>query len=216
MKNNSTFFNLLLFSFLFLTFFNTTVYTQSSGNHPWELIKEKGPLKVYTRKSTDSDIKEIRMTTNIKAPIEDFVRALSDADSYKEWVYKCESSRLVKKISDFELYYQVETDFPFPFSDRDLVVHTTQKFDGPDSFYSHSIARPNFQPEENGVVRIDLFESHWKVTSRDDGSIDIDYHSKVDPAGYIPQWIVNMGLTIGPIKTMESFAEFVEKKKFKN
>jgi hypothetical protein len=52
------------------------------------------------------------------------------------------------------------------------------------------------------------------VTPLKDGSVDIDYHSKVDPSGNIPMWIVNLGLTVGPVKTMESFANFVETKKF--
>ncbi len=214
MKNN-TFRCFLFLPFLIVLFFSdTNVFAQGSLDSQWELIKEQGPLKVYTRYSNNSEIRELRMTTNFKATIEDFIMALSDADSYKEWVYKCESSRLVQKISESELYYQVETDFPFPLSDRDLVVHTVQKFDKSGNFYSDSYARPDFQPIEKGVVRIDVFESHWKVTPRKDGSIDIDYHSKVDPAGNIPLWIVNLGLTVGPIKTMESFANFVETKQF--
>ena len=196
-------------------FSDTIVFAQSSPIPPWELIKEQGPLKVYTRKSEDSDIKELRITTQMKATLNDFIEALNDADSYKEWVYKCASSRLVERISDFELYYQVESDFPFPLSDRDLVVYTIQKIDASGTFHSDSVARPDYQPKEKGVVRISLFESHWKVTALGDGTVFIDYNSKVDPAGNIPLWVINLGLTIGPVKTMESFTEFVEQKKFK-
>lgn len=204
----------LIFLPLVFILFDTNVFAQSAPLPAWELIKEQGPLKVYTRKSANSDIKELRMTTNMKASMEDFVNALNDADSYKEWVYKCSGSRLVKKISDHELYYHIETDFPFPLSDRDLVVYTKQKFDESGVFYSDSVARPDYQPKEDGLVRISLFESHWKVTSLQDGSVFIDYNSKVDPAGNIPQWVVNLGLTVGPVKSMESFTEFVEQRKF--
>jgi len=200
---------------LVMTFFFTDVFAQSSDIPPWELMKEEGPLKVYTRKSQDSDIKELRMTTTMNASITDFIEALNDANSYKEWVYKCESSRLVRRISNTELYYQIETDFPFPLSDRDLVVRTQQKFDNFGNFYSDSYACPEHQPEENGVVRIQTFESHWKVIPQSDGSVYIDYNSKVDPAGNIPQWVVNLGLTVGPVKTMERFTQFVEEWKLK-
>jgi hypothetical protein len=193
-----------------LLFISSNFFAQSSDIPPWELVKEKGPLKVYTRNSLDSDIKELRITTTMNASIDDFVDALSDADSYKEWVYKCESSKLVQKISDSELYYHVETDFPFPLSDRDLVVHTKQRFDETGVFYSDSFAISGIRPEEKGVVRIDLFESHWKVTAQNDKSIIIDYNSKVDPAGNIPLWVVNLGLTVGPVKSLERFTQFVE------
>ena len=183
---------------------------QGPKSEDWQLVKEKGNLKIYTRKSVHSDIKELRIITTMKASIEDFVDALNDADSYKVWVYKCESSKLVEKVSDSELYYQVETDFPFPMSDRDLVAYTKQEFDEHGVFYSNTIATPNKQPKEKGVVRINLFESHWKVIPQNDGSVYIDYNSKVDPAGNIPQWIVNLGLTVGPVKSMERFTEFVE------
>ena len=207
MNRNS--FLLCLTLFACMTSF-TQAFSQSSGLEDWELVKEKGDLKVYTRKSPDSDIKELRIITTMKAPIHDFIDALNDADSYKTWVYKCESSRLVQKVSDSELYYQVETDFPFPFSNRDLVARTIQKFDDSGIFYSDTVATPDKQPEEKGVVRISLFESHWKVIPQNDGSVYIDYNSKVDPAGYIPQWIVNLGIHVGPIKSMERFTQFVE------
>ena len=212
MKNYT--FPILLFSII-QALCITDISAQGSANKPWELIKVNGPLRIYTRTSEGSDIKEIRMTTTMNAPINDFIDALNDADSYKEWVYKCESSKLVKKVSDSELYYQIETDFPFPLSDRDLVVRTVQKFDDSGIFYSNSVACPDKQPKVKGVVRIELFESHWKVTPQKDGSVYIDYNSKVDPAGHIPQWIVNLGLTVGPIKSMESFTRFVEEWRLK-
>ena len=207
MKNYSSF---LLIIGLTLSFFFTSVFAQSSDEQPWELVKEVGSLKVYTRKSSGSDIKELRMTTTMQASMSDFIDALNDADSYKVWVYKCESSRLVEKISENELYYQVESDFPFPLSDRDLVAYTKQNLDSTGTFYSHSIATPDKEPEEKGVVRINMFESNWKVTPNGDGSVYIGYNSKVDPAGYIPQWVVNLGLIVGPIKSMERFTQFVE------
>lgn len=215
MKNKPIFIVMILVILFAFTISNTMSFAQSAMGASWELVKEKGALKVYTRKNKDSDIKEIRITTNMRAPIENFVEALNDADSYKEWVYKCESSKLVKRISDSELYYQVETDFPFPMSDRDLVVQTVQRWDDFGNFYSDSIARPDYKPKEKGVVRIDLFESHWRVTPKNDGSVDIDYNSRVDPAGSIPQWIVNLGLTVGPVKSMESFTEFVEEEGYR-
>ncbi len=189
-------------------------FAQSAPTDTWELIKEKGDLKVYTRKNINSNIKEIRITTLVRAPMEDFIDALNDADSYKLWVYRCSFSTLVEKPSSSELYYHTATDFPFPFSDRDLVVYTSQRFDEHGVFFSDSYARPDHLPMVEDVVRIFYFESHWKVTALDDGTLHIDYNSKVDPAGNIPQWIVNLGLTVGPVKSMEKFTEFVEKGRF--
>ena len=210
MKNNTHLFLLIPNLLIILVFSSTSVFAQGSDLAPWDLVKEEGDLKVYTRKNLDSGIKELRMTTSIRASLEDYIDALNDADSYKDWVYKCESSSLVLKVSDTELYYQIETDFPFPLSDRDLVVHTKQRIDENGTFYSNSVAAPDKRPEENGVVRINMYESHWKATPQNDGSVYIDYNSKVDPAGNIPQWVVNLGITVGPVKSMESFTQFVE------
>ena len=202
--------NIQFFFFIAILFATSNAKAQGPIAEDWQLVKEKGNLKIYTRKSIDSDIKELRIITTMKASIKDFVDALNDADSYKIWVYKCESSKLVEKVSDSELYYQVETDFPFPMSDRDLVAYTKQEFDDQGVFYSNTYATPDKTPKEKGVVRINLFESHWKVIPQNDGSVYIDYNSKVDPAGNIPQWIVNLGITVGPVKSMERFTKFVE------
>ncbi len=210
MKNYTYLILLVPFLLIVMVFSSTTVFAQDSYEPPWELVKEEGNLKVYTRKSFDSEIKELRITTSMKVPLKDFIDALNDADSYKDWVYKCESSSLVQKVSETELYYQIETDFPFPLSDRDLVVHTKQRIDDSGTFYSNSVASPDKRPEEEGVVRINLYESQWKVTPQNDGSVYIDYNSKVDPAGNIPLWVINLGITVGPVKSMERFTQFVE------
>jgi hypothetical protein len=101
---------------------------------------------------------------------------------------------------------------PFPASDRDLVVHTTQWYDDAGVFYSVSKAAPNKLDVERNMVRVNNFESQWKIQEIAPEKIKIEYVLSTDPGGFIPNWMINMGISIGPKKTMKALVDLVKKR----
>lgn len=209
---------LLLKSLLFILFAGGK--TPVSPVHPdrpdWVLRQEKGALRVYTRPNPDSGIQEVRITTRINARIGSFLTALSDVSAYQTWVYKCSEARLLETVNEQEFYYYAKTDLPFPVSDRDLVVHSRQWQDESGVIHSVSNARPEYLPAKKGVVRIHSFRSYWRITPAGPGQVAIDYEVKTNPGGNIPAWIINLGITSGPVKTMEKLAEIAQHERYRD
>lgn len=208
---------LVYFIPLFMLILATPISAQSTLKGGWKLHKAKGDLKVYTRPNSDSGIKEIRIITDMDCSIETFVMALNDVNGFKDWVYKTNNARLLKRVSPTESYYYSEADMPFPTSNRDIVVHNKQKRDKNGVVHSTSkVSKTTLVPKKKGIVRVTEFASSWTITPKGNKKVQINYQAKVNPGGSIPIWLVNMGISVGPIKTMEKLAKVVKKAKYQN
>ena len=177
----------------------------------WDLVTEDETTKVFTRKSKNSSIKEIRIVTQFNADIATLKEVLGDVKAYPSWVFKCMGSEKISAVNDHEFHYYLMTDMPYPVSNRDLVVHT-KNWSQNNSYFSKSVATPDFVSEKAGMVRVPKFSSFWEVTPISNQTIQIEYEASTDPGGYLPAWVVNLGITKGPINTMQSLKEEVEKR----
>lgn len=195
-------FTLLLFSF--------------PNNSDWKLEKSKNNIQVFSRIAEDSDLKEIRMTSSAEATLSQAVAVLMDVEGYSNWIYNCESAKVVKQLKDNEVLYYSITKAPWPVLDRDLVVHNQiyQKSDTKEVF-SQSEAKAKLLPKINGRIRITNMFGLWKFTPKGNNKIEIEYYIKVDPAGSLPTWVVNMFIANGPYQSMLQFKQELQKEKYK-
>lgn len=191
------------------------MYSQNT-EEDWHFVNENDGISVYTRHNDLSPIKEIRITLTVESSIEDLTKLLADVPLYKDWVYKCDESFLLKYVSDEEFHYYITMDFPFPFWDRDLAVHSTHWIDEKTGAYqSYSKVSSDSSYTNDEYVHITEFESHWAITPLENGQLYIDYKALSNPGGDIPIWLVNMAITKGPLETMTRFAKQVEIEKEK-
>ncbi|HHB79049.1 MAG TPA: hypothetical protein ENK85_07435 [Saprospiraceae bacterium] len=194
-------FSRLFLSLPILAFF----FSGSAPSSTWTLKNQKGNIKVYTRTTPKSSIKEVRITTQIKGNLDDLQELLNDVPSFEKWVYKCAKAKKLKSLGPDEFYYYNLTDFPFPLSDRDVIIHSkTWKVPGTNIEKTHSraIGSDELYKEQEGIVRIKLLEYTWTFTPLDNGMIDIDYQIFSEPGGALPAWVVNMAISKGPMETM--------------
>ena len=203
-----------LFFLAFLLTFSSIGYAQSN---PWELKSKKGDLEVYYRDAPDSDFKELKITTQLDAPLSTVIAAMSDVDAFPDWVYKCSEAVNLKQVSDTELYYYVRMDLPWPFHDRDLISHSTLRQD-PDTkvVISEGYAVPNYVDEKKDVIRVPTNNIKWVITPLDNGLIDIEYTLKSSPGGSVPAWLMNLAIDHGPVQTMLKFKEMLKMDKYQN
>lgn len=188
-------------------------YAQSSQNHGWDLVEEDDGIEVFTRTNDSSLIKEIRITVTVSSTVAIVSDLLGEVPLYTQWVYKCDSSKLLKRVNEHDFYYYVRTDFPFPFSDRDLVVHSKQWIeDATGAYFSHSYAHSGIVRKNADIIRITDFESSWHIKPVHGGLLFIDYQAKSSPGGEIPLWLVNLAITKGPLETMKGFLKSLEER----
>jgi len=175
----------------------------------WQFVKETNGVKVYFRETPGNPIKEVKILTTFNAPINSIISALTDVDSYPSWVYGALESRVVKRISTSEMMYYNKLDFPWPLTDRDILIHTRIIKEG-DMVYSVSEAKSDELSPSNDLVRITRFKSKWAFKPIGN-RVQAEYVFSSDPGGNIPVWMINLALDQGPLKTIQNFKKLMAK-----
>lgn len=177
-------------------------------NNPWKFRHDHNGIQVYTRKDSATGILELKLRTEVKASLRAVVALASDIPNLKNWAYRLKESYLIKPVSDTEGYLYMRTDFPMPFSDRDMVVHYVMKQD-PHTKQVTSVSKSayNMIPEKDGIVRIKTIETKWTYTPLSSGMIRLEYQLKSDPGGSIPKWLINLAADDGPVKSIMGLKE---------
>lgn len=181
----------------------------------WVLKNEKAGVKVYYRKT--SDIHELKLATAIKAPLPGIAHLLDDVDKFSTWGYKVSEARLVKRVSPTEMYYYAVLDFPWPMSDRDVVLHTKLEQDPhSNAIVSTSVAVAGMVPEKKDVVRIKKTTTKWTITPGTGGWMGVEYYLHSDPGGNLPDWAINLALDVGPRETIKKMRETLKGPNYQN
>ncbi|TNE59898.1 MAG: hypothetical protein EP344_08140 [Bacteroidetes bacterium] len=201
-----------LFAFV-LTLFTAPVWAQQTDD--WELKNTKDGVKVYYRKT--SDIYELKMVTSIKVPLSGFARLFDEVPNYTEWVYKVSESKELKKVSSTEMYYYTRIDFPWPLSDRDLVLHSKlEQSTHTNALIATSRAVSGWEPVKKDVVRMTNASTKWVLTPGKGGWIYVEYYLYSDPGGNLPDWAVNLALDVGPRETIKRMRKILSQPAYQN
>lgn len=205
---------LTVFYLLAVAIFGLTTHLHAQN---WELKRDKGGIKVYVKEQPNTSIKALRFTTTVHSDLQTIAAVLTHVEGFDDWVYASLESRTINRVSDGEVYYYALVDFPWPFDNRDLVLHTTFWQDKKTlALHSKTTSVPTMEKENDGIVRIKKTDIHWIFTPSSNGDVLVDYTLSSDPAGNIPAWMVNLAADQGPLQTMIKFKEMLDKEKYKN
>lgn len=196
-KNTTLF---ILFSILSLNF--------SLAEDPWELEKNSNGIKVYTRYTSKSSIKEFKAITTINADKLKISNILMKVGNYVSWYPDISESSLLKILNINERIVYYKLDVPWPADDRDAVLKFEIKKQ------SHEIlikinCLSNYKAKNDGVVRIIKASGFWKLTTNGNKT-KVVYQFLTDPAGSLPAWIINMMIVDNPYQTLVSLKKKVE------
>ncbi len=182
----------------------------------WKLQKNKDGIKVFTRAISGSSLNELKAEVLIHASLNSVMALLRDVPGFKDWVYHCKEAHELKKNGNEVFYYQY-TSVPFPVSDRDLIIRSSWHQDPiTKAIYISGEGHPEFVPKKSGVVRIEKFKSRWSLIPKGNGDILIEYEIIVDPAGWVPSWLVNLSAVEGPFETCKSLKNILKTAKYAN
>lgn len=201
-----------VFSVIGLVFF---MLGEVQSQNDWELVSSGQNIEVYTKNNSHSGLKEVRVKVVFDASVETLMKELNDVSSYKDWVYKCNVSKKLQKNGKNDYIYYTESQMPALIDNRDLIVHSRQWTDEQGVTWSVSKSKARFVPEEAGIVRVTDFESMWKIKPLEDGRTLVDYTVSTDPGGNLPNWVINLGITVGPVKTMKNLQKRLGEKKYR-
>src|SRR4051794_39941752 len=196
-----------IFLFLLVIFQRIPVEAQPL----WHLIKDKNNIRVYTADADSSEYKHIKVVGVLDGTLDKLKAIFLNVDKQKDWVYGTKDSHLVKKISNNELLYYIETALPWPVANRDIVIR--MKIDENkinNNFTITTQGEPKAIPENKGKVRVNKFIGNWSVKAIGENKLSITYFLFVNPGGNLPSWVVNLFIGKGPYETFKKLGELLK------
>lgn len=202
-----------------ISFFNihiillTLFVTEVAQAQNWILHKQVEGIEVYTRKQENSSLKQIKIVTTTKNSLSSIVAILRDKSAFPNWVYACKNSNYLQIISDTESVHYQYTSMPWPLSDRDAIIHTTIHQDSSSKVVTiKAKSLGNYIKAKDGVVRVHHLQALWTFTPDFVcKTVRIEYVLNINPGGELPAWVVNLGITDGPLKTIKKMKELLPK-----
>ncbi|MBK8353127.1 MAG: hypothetical protein IPL21_16145 [Saprospirales bacterium] len=184
---------------------------QLTAQEKWKLEKDKDGIKVWTRKIENTKLKESKVTGIVNANIEKVIDLLRDYKNHEKISYKVDigSGKLVKKVSDNEFYTYITASAPL-IKRRDLITHFTIKPDASGAYYIVAEAAPKLMPENENNVRIHKMKATWKISPISENKTEIIEQAFTDPAGTIPDLLVNISSVDAPFYMMTKMRELVK------
>ena len=203
----------LFFIYFILFFLFSNIYSQNT----WKQIANSKGVVVYSREQANSNYNEIMAITTMNTTVSALVALLMDIESYPDWVYSCEESKLVKKHTENEYSYYTLSDSPWPVQDRDCVVRTKIiKSPFSNTVYTESKCEGGRVAKKDNIVRITVMNASWKFAPIKNNKVKITYQIKIEPGGNIPSWLINELAELAPINSLSNMREMVKKDKYKN
>jgi hypothetical protein len=188
----------------------TWTHSSAQSENHCTLKIEKDSVRAYTCENKDSKFRMVKVQFEVETTPELLAAFLSDITGYNNWQYKTINAALLQQISDNELIYYAEFVSPWPFDNRDVIVHMRIEREGSNMkiFYN---GLPDFIPKKDGITRVassasslDIVTIAHPTDSGQAGRIYVEFKSNVDPGGHLPAFLMNQFAGEGPF---ESFSE---------
>ncbi len=183
-------------------------FNYSDEPEPWKKISEKGDLKVYKRTRPGTNLKEVRIDYVFHVNAKKLLDELDDAGNYTEWIYKCGEAKVISKPAKNEIIYYTLANVPSPIWDRDIVAHSVYQYFPEEKIHYYESSVPEndeeLEPVRKKVVRVKDYGATWTIKEVEENKIETINTIYMDPGGSIPNWLANMTISKGPIKSMKA------------
>ena len=191
--------NILIHSIMVLT-----PYLFGINYEEWELKKEKNNIKVYLR-DKDSFTKEYLAETIINSDLNTIYNIILDYDNAYKWMYKLESSKILKKESENLFYVYFTVNMNWPLKKRDLVSNVTVK-KAKNNIIIELNSKPNYIKRNENYYRIEDTRSIWNLIKIDSKKTKVTLQSYAEIEG-IPEFITDMFIIDSPMYSMSKLRE---------
>jgi hypothetical protein len=198
--------------FIFMNLFSLMLSCPMVGQS-WDLIKEKGGTKIYTRNEEGKSLKSYKGVADINAPADKVFSLIEDVNNTDWWDKNLTQIKVLRYEKYKRAQYYLVYDLPWPVTDRDLCVDVKVTID-PVTGVGKITAAPlaGVIPERHDMVRIREYRQTWSVIPVGKKLTHVVLEGFVDPAGSIPDWISNMLIIDSPIMVINGIKERLEKK----
>lgn len=173
------------------------------GSSKWELIDDELGIKVFRQDLGETDIDLVRAQMLIPASIDQLASILRDIDGFSNWMYGCIESKVISGSDErnFDFYYVYGT--PWPYRDRDVVLNiSTIDVLAQGWFEVRMISIDSDYTDNPDHLRVNKMEGMWHFERVSKVSSRVELELFIDPAGNVPDYIVNI---VSPYVILETF-----------
>ncbi len=125
------------------------------------------------------------------------------------WAYGTVNSKLLKKNSETDLIYHIEIASPWPYPNRDVVLHLgLEQNPKTKAITVNTDYVEGFLPPQKGLVRLKYSDTTWEIMPINAQQSKINLRIQIDAGDDVPGWIVNLLSHNAPY---ESFLKLKEK-----
>ncbi len=184
--------------------------TAQAAAVPWQLAVDEPDVRVWKRPVADSPFVEFRAETVVRSSLSALVGLFYDIDAAPRWI---DHTRRVVALSRDdarrEYVLLLETDMPWPISDRDAVIKG-RWWQEPDTLavMLRGASVSDVHPENPAYVR-NTIRSDWSFIPLGDGRVKVVMAGHVDPRGNLPTWAVNLLIQESPRVTLRNLARII-------
>ncbi len=187
------------------------------GQEAWNLRKDKNGIKVFSRNVAGFKFNELKVESLFEGKMSQMVALVLDANSQKEWAYKTIKSEILKRNSESDLIYYAEVEAPWPFGNRDFVLHLNVQQNPQSKTVTINVEIVNdFLPKKKDIVRVKYFSATWVITPVNSHQFKLNYRIQVDPGANIPAWLANLFSTNAPYESFMHLNERIKLPQYEN
>lgn len=180
----------------------------------WKRVAARDGIKVYAKTVPDSKIRAMKAECVLQAGVDEVIALLMDVEAAGQWVCHTKSCKLIKRVSDTELFYHTEVSLPWPLDNRDFVTQLKVIKDEASGIVTvDAPAVPGIVPVREDVVRVSRSINRWLIRPLANGKVWIEYTLQVDPGGHIPAHVVNMFACRAPIETFQNMRKVLSSRR---
>ena len=193
--------------------------------YSWELQKEADGIKVFTKSMEDSDYLAYRGVTIVDGSVSALVAILYDTERAPEWLHDCSFGVTLEEVT-FENNYVFETySLPFPFTDRQLIIHSQLTYDGKNARLE-SVEANTFclnredtrcrEVKEMNLVVVSRSRGHYELTYLAPYKTRVIWEQHIESGGSLPTWLVNASVVDIPFNSLKRLQILVKDPRYKN
>ncbi len=173
----------------------------------WTLTKKEKGVTHYSQPVKGYELNAYKGVCTINKSVGDVYSMLTDVASHPTWVAYCDSSSIVKKNSDEDAIQYYNFDIPWPFLNRDIVVHCRQKTNpqtGTVIIDCNAVKTP-VVPLKKNHMRITDAKQRWVLEAVDHDRTRVTFIALTSIDGPAPGILKRLISNVIPSTSLENF-----------
>jgi len=182
----------------------------------WKCVKEKKGITIFSKKARDSKYNQFKSVTVINAPFDVIVDTLRDFNAYPLWQPFMEEMKILENQGNDHVVAYASFDFPWPVSNRELLVETTIVKNGMlPSTLKIIVEGIDFPPanRKKKYIRIKFYRCETLIEAIGEIRSRITFTLESDPGGNLPpataNWAMREAIYLAPKNLREIIREHV-------